>query len=104
MTAIGELTVVPIRKGSMSEEVAKAVAALDSFDLSYETTPMGTVLEADDAGELFAAARAAHEAVDEERVITTLTVDDKRTVQQTAREKVSGVESALGRDAKRERD
>jgi uncharacterized protein (TIGR00106 family) len=104
MTAIGELTVVPIRKGSMSEEIAKAVEALDEFDVSYETTPMGTVLEADEAGELFAAARAAHDAVDEDRVITTLTVDDKRTVRQTARDKVSGVESALGREARRERD
>jgi len=103
MTAIGELTVVPIRKGSMSGEVAKAVEALEEFDVTYETTPMGTVLEADDAGELFAAARAAHEAVDEDRVITTLTVDDKRTVQQTAQDKVSGVEAALGREAKRER-
>lgn len=102
MTAIGELTVVPIRKGSMSTEVAKAVEALEAFDVTYETTPMGTVLEADDAAELFAAARAAHEAVDEERVITTLTVDDKRTVDQTARDKVRGVEAALGREAKRE--
>ena len=104
MTAIGELNVTPVRAGSMSGEIAKAVEALEAFDVSYETTPMGTILEADDAAELFAAARAAHEAVDEDRVITTLKIDDKRTVTQAAREKVTSVEAALGREARRERD
>lgn len=101
MTAIGELTVVPIRKGSMSAEIAKAIGALEPFDIDYETTPMGTIIEAESASELFAAARAAHEAVDEDRVITTLTVDDNRTVTKQAADKVTAVEEQLGRPAKR---
>ncbi len=101
MTAIGELNVVPIREESMSEEIAKAVDALEAFDVAYETNPMGTVVEADDASELFAAAAAAHAAVDEDRVITTLKVDDKRTVDQRASEKVDAVERRLGREARR---
>ena len=101
MTAIGELTVVPIRKGSMSAEIAKAIEALEPFDIDYETTPMGTIIEAESASELFAAARAAHEAVDEDRVITTLTVDDNRTVAKRAADKVTAVEEQLGRPAKR---
>ncbi|MFC4247733.1 MTH1187 family thiamine-binding protein [Natribaculum luteum] len=100
MTAIGELNVVPIREGSMSEEIAKAVDALEAFDVAYETNPMGTIVEADDASELFAAAEAAHAAVDEDRVITTLKVDDKRTVDQRASEKVDAVERRLGREAR----
>ncbi len=35
MTAIGELNVVPIREESMSEEIAKAVDALEAFDVAY---------------------------------------------------------------------
>jgi len=101
MTAIGELTIVPIRKGSMSAEIAKAIEALEPFDIDYETTPMGTIIEAESASELFAAARAAHEAVDEDRVITTLTVDDNRTVTKRAADKVTAVEEQLGRPAKR---
>jgi len=104
MTAIGELNVVPVRKGSMSEEIAKAIEALEEFDVAYETNPMGTIMEADDASELFAAARAAHEAVEEDRVITTLKIDDKRTVHQRADEKVTSVEQQLGREARRRRD
>ena len=103
MTVIGFLSVAPVREGSMGEEVAKAVAALDEFDVSYETTPMGTTIEADSVDDLFAAAQAAHTAVDGDRVSTFLKVDDKRASDESAREKVDAVEEHLGHEAKRER-
>jgi uncharacterized protein (TIGR00106 family) len=103
MTAIALLSVAPVIEESMSGEVAKAVAALDEFDVSYETNPMGTVIEADDAETLFAAAAAAHDAVDGDRVSTVLKIDDKRTEETTADRKVEAVEEHLGREAKRER-
>ena len=102
MTAIAELNIIPVRKGSMSGEIAKVVEALEAFDITYETNPMGTILEADDVQELFTAAEAAHGAVDEDRVITTLGIDDKRTVHQRASEKVTAVEDQLGREARRD--
>ncbi len=104
MTAIGFLSVAPVTEGSMSGEVAKAVAALEEFDVGYETTPMGTIVEADDAATVFAAAQAAHEAVDGDRVSTFLKIDDKRAVEQSAREKVESVERELGHEARRERE
>ncbi|AXR77619.1 hypothetical protein AArc1_1280 [Natrarchaeobaculum sulfurireducens] len=81
----------------MAEEVAKAVDAIDEYDVEYETNPMGTVIEAEEIGELFAAAQAAHEAVDADRVSTVLKIDDKRTRETSAAEKVEAVEDALGR-------
>lgn len=99
MTVIGFLSVAPVVEGSMAGEVAKAVDALEDFDVTYETTPMGTTIEADDVGELFAAAQAAHEAVDGDRVSTLLKVDDKRASETGAREKVESVEEHLGRSA-----
>jgi uncharacterized protein YqgV (UPF0045/DUF77 family) len=103
VTAIALLSVAPVTEGSMAGEVAEAVAALDAFDVAYETNPMGTVVEADDAEELFAAAAAAHAAVDGDRVSTFLKVDDKRTSEASARAKVDRVETELGREARRER-
>jgi uncharacterized protein (TIGR00106 family) len=103
MTVIALLSVAPVVEDSMADEVAEAVAALDEFDVSYETNPMGTVIEADSTDELFAAAQAAHEAVDGDRVSTVLKIDDKRTREQRAHEKVDAVEEALGREAERER-
>ena len=84
----------------MASEVAKAVDALESFDVTYETNPMGTVIEAEEASEVFAAAEAAHEAVDGDRVSTFLKVDDKRTAASSAADKVAAVEDELGRDAR----
>jgi len=104
MTTIALLSVAPVVEESMADEVAKAVAALDEFDVAYETNPMGTVVEADSVDELFAAAQAAHEAVDGDRVSTVLKIDDKRTSDERAAEKVTAVEDALGREAKRERE
>ena len=99
MTAVGFLTVAPAQK-SMSAEIAKAIDALEGFDVEYETTGMGTIIEAEDAETIFEAAAAAHGAVDSERVVTSLKIDDKRSIEQTARGKVESVEKHLGREAK----
>ncbi|GGN97252.1 MULTISPECIES: MTH1187 family thiamine-binding protein [Haloarcula] len=105
MTCIGFLSVAPVVEESMAPYVADAVAALEAFDVEYETTPMGTIIEAEDSEELFAAAHAAHEAVgaQSDRVETFLKIDDKRGVDQRASEKVDAVESQLGRAARSER-
>ena len=100
MTVVAFLSVAPATSESMAGEVANAVAALDKFDVSYETTPMGTTIEADDIGEVFAAAQAAHEAVDGDRVSTFLKIDDKRTSESDAASKVEAVERELGREAR----
>jgi len=103
MSVVALLSVAPVVEDSMASEVAEAVAALDEFDVSYETNPMGTVIEADDIDTLLAAVGAAHKAVDADRVSTFLKIDDKRTRDQRASEKVAAVERELGREARRER-
>jgi len=100
MTASGFLTVSPTVEGSMAPEIAKAGDALEEFDVRYETTAMGTLLEAADAATLFAAAQGAHEAVDSDRVVTFLKVDDKRATDDPMEEKVESVEAYLGREAR----
>ena len=100
MTVIAFLSVAPVREGSMAEDVARAVAALDDHPVRYETTPMGTIIEADDVGDLFDAVEAAHRAVPGDRVSTFLKIDDKRASEGRAREKVDRVEAALGRPAR----
>jgi uncharacterized protein (TIGR00106 family) len=103
MTVVALLSVAPVTEGSMAPEVARAVAALEDFDVSYETNPMGTVIEAPDIDTLLAAVAAAHKAVDGDRVSTFLKVDDKRTSTKPARSKVERVEEELGREARGER-
>lgn len=104
MTVVALLSVAPVRQGSMAEDVAKAVEALEGFDVAYETNPMGTVIEARDVDTLLAAVSAAHKAVDGERVSTFLKIDDRRSTDARAREKVEHVEQVLGREARSERE
>lgn len=95
MTVIARLEVTPVAERTLSDDIAKAVEALDGFDVTYEIEPMGTVIEADSAEEVFAAAQAAHEAVDGERVLTSLEIDDLRGREQHIADRVSSVEDAL---------
>ena len=103
MTVVALLSVAPVIEDSMAGEVAKAVEALENFDVAYETNPMGTVIETDEVGTLLAAVGAAHEAVDGDRVSTFLKIDDRRTRDVEAAEKVAAVERELGREAQRDR-
>jgi uncharacterized protein (TIGR00106 family) len=104
MTTSAFLTVAPVVEGSMAAEVAAAVDALEEFDVQYETTAMGTLIEADEAATVFAAAAAAHEAVDADRVSTFLKVDDKRAVDDPMATKVDAVEAELGRPPRSDGD
>jgi uncharacterized protein (TIGR00106 family) len=99
MTVVALLSIAPVREGSMAADVADAVVALDGFDVAYETTPMGTIVEADDIDTLLAATGAAHRAVDADRVSTFLKIDDQRTRDRDAADKVAAVEDELGRPA-----
>ena len=103
MTVVALLSVAPVIEDSMAGEVAKAIEALENFDVAYETNPMGTVIETDEVGTLLAAVGAAHEAVDADRVSTLLKIDDRRTREVEAAEKVAAVERELGREAQRDR-
>lgn len=104
MTVIALLSVAPATEQSMAPDVADAVAALDEFDVSYETNPMGTVIETDEIGTLLEAVEAAHTAVDGDRVSTVLKIDDKRTSSDSASKKVEAVEQELGHPATNERN
>ena len=103
MTVVAMVSVAPVIEDSMAGEVAKAVAALDDFDVSYETNPMGTVIEAADVETLLNAVGAAHRAVDGDRVSTVVKIDDQRTVETSADAKVESVEDHLGHPARSDR-
>ncbi|MFC4357746.1 MTH1187 family thiamine-binding protein [Halobium salinum] len=105
MTVTAALTVAPLGDpdADFDAEIAKAIDALERFDVEYETHPMETTIEADDLDEVFAAAQAASEAVDARRVLTSLKVDHFREEQLGVEEKVDRVEAHLGREARSRR-
>ena len=97
MTVIARLEVTPLADDSMTAEIAQALEALDERDLTYEMTPTGTVIETDSADEAFEAAKAAHDAIEGDRVITSIEVDDQRERSQDIGDRIAAVEDELGR-------
>lgn len=100
MTVFALLRVSPITDDDITDDVAAAIDALEDFDITYETTPMATIIEAEDIHELFAACAAAHEAVSTDEIQTLVQVEEKRTVEMTGADKMDAVEGELGREAR----
>jgi uncharacterized protein (TIGR00106 family) len=90
---------VGIKSTSMGSYVAAAVAAMKKVKgLSYEITPMGTVLEADSLETIFEAVKVAHEALTVKgilRVESTLIIDDRRDKPRTMKDKVNSVKKHM---------
>jgi len=92
---IAEISVVPLGEGtSVSRFVKLVVNELKKSKLKTFSGPMCTSVEAASLDEVFAAVKAAHEAVinaGAKRVVTTLKIDDRRDKQATMRTKMEAV-------------
>jgi len=98
---MAEFSIVPIGTGetSVGRFVATAVLAFSHVEgLSFEVTPMGTVLAANDLDTIFEAVRRAHEAVvalGARRVSSTLKIDDRRDKPRSMHDKVDAVKKYM---------
>jgi uncharacterized protein (TIGR00106 family) len=94
--AIAEISVVPLGTSSpsVSKYVAQAVKALEQEkDIKYETTAMGTIVEAD-LDRILAVVKKMHEGTFGEgvaRVLTTVKIDDRRDKTQSMKEKLASL-------------
>ncbi len=92
---IAEISVVPLGEGtSVSRFVKLVVNELKKSKLKTFSGPMCTSVEAASLDEVFAAVKAAHEAVinaGAKRVVTTLKIDDRRDKQATMITKMEAV-------------
>ena len=98
---IAEVSVIPMgtKTPSVSEYVAKAIKALmDQKNVKYQLTAMGTILEGE-LSEVLGAVKMMHESVFGEkvkRVVTRITIDDRRDKRLTMDYKVQSVMKKLG--------
>ena len=90
---IAEVSIIPIgtKMPSASKYVARAVkAVMQQKKVKYQLMAMGTLLE----GDLGEVAKRMHESVfgkDVQRVVTKITIDDRRDKQLTMEYKVQSV-------------
>ena len=98
--AIVEVSIVPMGTGtiSVSEYVARALRTIENRDtLSYQLTPMGTILQGD-LDEILDVIRVMHESAFDkkvQRVYTRIVIDDRRDKPATMAGKVQSVQSKL---------
>jgi uncharacterized protein (TIGR00106 family) len=97
--AIAEISVVPLgtKTPSVSKYVARAVKVLQQEDVKYETTAMGTIVEAD-VDKILTIVKRMHEETFGEgvaRVLTTVRIDDRRDKSRGMEDKLASLRREL---------
>ncbi len=98
-----EFSIVPVGTGSsIGDRLAEVLRIVDESGLPYKVNPMGTVVEGE-WEDLFRLVKKCHKTVmkKEERVITTISVDDRKGKRNRIEEKVKSVEKRLGKSLKK---
>jgi uncharacterized protein (TIGR00106 family) len=98
--ALMQLTVIPLGTGSPSvgDHVAAIQKALEKEDVSFKLTDMGTIIEGETAVLLTLAGRLHELPFDRgvQRVVTQITLDDRRDRRVGLGEKIASVQRRLG--------
>jgi uncharacterized protein (TIGR00106 family) len=97
--AIAEINIIPLGTPGpgVADYIADAVRLLKRRGIPFEVTAMGTVIEAK-VDKILELAREMHEVTfgkDVCRVVTTITIDDRRDREASARDKVEAVSRRL---------
>ncbi|MCX5718282.1 MAG: MTH1187 family thiamine-binding protein [Nitrospirae bacterium] len=98
-----EFSIVPIGIGSsIGGQLVKVLKIVDASRLPYKINPMGTVVEGewDDVMRLI---KKCHSAVMKtgDRVLTTISIDDRKGKPNRIEEKVKSIEKRLGKTLKK---
>ena len=95
-------SVVPIGKeSSLSAKVAEVLKIVSESEIDYKLHSMGTILEGD-WGEIMGLIKKCHKKIskDSDRVLTTITIDDRKGRTGRITGKVKSVERKLGKKLK----
>ncbi len=98
-----EFSIIPIgTNSSISEQVANVLKIVDASGLPYKVNPMGTVVEGN-WNEVMKLIKKCHTTVikSEERVLTTISIDDRKGKPNRIDEKVKSLEKRIGRSLKK---
>ncbi len=96
---ITNFSIVPIGKGnSLSAQVAEVLKIVDESGINYKLHSMGTILEGD-WDKIMRLIKKCHERTLEssDRVLTTITIDDRKGKSNRIVGKVRSVERKMGK-------
>lgn len=102
MSVILDFAMFPLDKGiSVSPYVGRILNAVDRSGFDYQLTPMGTIVEADNLGQMLDLVEAAYGqlADDCDRVYATVKLDIRKGQSGRLKTKIAAVERQLGKKA-----
>ena len=86
---------------SVSEHVSKVIDMIDKSGVSYQLTPMGTIIECESMKEALGVVEKAYECLSGcERVYSSLKFDIRKGKSNRLKTKIDSVEKTLGREVK----
>ena len=97
-----EFSTFPAGQESMAKSVAKIIDLIDKSGLTYQTHALGTLVEGE-WDEVMDLVKKCHMAMREDfnRVLTRITIDDRKGHTGRITGKVKDIEDALGRRIKK---
>lgn len=82
---------------SVSAQVSKIVDAIDRSGVSYQLTPMGTIIETETVREALDIIEMAYEQLDCDRIYSALKFDIRKDSKDRLKNKIKSVEKVLDR-------
>ena len=98
-----KFSIIPIGSGSsIGDQLAKVLKIVDASGLSYKVNPMGTVIEGS-WNDVMKLIKKCHDAVmrTEDRVYTTISIDDRKGMPGRIEGKVKSLEKRIGKQLKK---
>ena len=98
-----EFSMIPIGSGSsIGDRLAEVLRVIDTSGVPYKVNPMGTVIEGE-WDDLFRLIKECHETMmkKEERVLTSISIDDRKGRPDRLEQKVKSIEKRLGKSLKK---
>jgi uncharacterized protein (TIGR00106 family) len=100
MSVLLEFAMFPTDKGeSVSEYVSRILKIIDASGLSYQLTPMGTIVEADGLSQILALVGEAYRQLEPDcnRVYSSFKLDIRKGERGRLKKKVESVELKVGK-------
>jgi uncharacterized protein (TIGR00106 family) len=100
MSVLLEFAMFPTDKGeSVSEYVSQVIEMVRDSGMSYQLTPMGTIIEADDLSQILSMVQAAHDILDRagcNRIYSSLKLDIRKGKDNRLQGKLESVRDKIG--------
>lgn len=103
MSVLLEFAMFPIDKGeSVSPYVSKVIETIRESGVTYQLTPMGTIIETDTMAEALAIVQKSYDVLEPhcDRVYTSLNIDIRKGKSKCMTEKVASIEKIIGEVSK----